>query len=370
MSEPAIPPGWPMDQLEQVRSCPICDEPERVLLHAGLEDRTFRVAPGKWQLWRCVACRCAYLDPRPTRGSIAAAYRRYFPRQPQEQAARPRRVARLRDSLWKGYLNARYGYALQPASRLGAALLWLFPKRRWSAALMVRWLSKPAGRPRLLDVGFGDASFLRFMAEAGWWIEGLEVDQAAVDAARSAGFEVQVGGIEDPPYEAGSFDAITLSHVIEHLHDPVGSLQACYRLLRPSGVLWLATPNLESPAHRRFGRDWFGLDPPRHLVLFGLRALDQALTKAGFVEITHPRAYRGELVLAGSEALASGRDVPAARTPLSPKLRRLARVLDLAAAVHPRFGEELVAFARKPSTALAAGGKPAGARAPHQGRHG
>jgi SAM-dependent methyltransferase len=358
MSEPAIPPGWPIDQLEQVRSCPICDEPERVLLHDGLEDRIFRVAPGRWQLWRCVSCRCAYLDPRPARGNIAAAYGRYFPRQPEERAATPRRLARLRESLWKGHVNARYRYALEPASPLGAALLWLFPKRRWGAALAVRWLSKPAGRPRLLDVGFGDASFLRFMAEAGWSVEGLEVDQTAVDAARSAGLDVQLGGIEDPPYEAGSFDAITLSHVVEHLHDPVGSLQACYRLLRPSGVLWLATPNLESPAHRRFGRDWFGLDPPRHLVLFSLGALDQALTKAGFVEITHPRTYRAEVVIAGSEAVATGREAAIARTPLSPKLRRLARALDLAAAVHPRFGEELVAVARKLSTAPAAGEKP------------
>jgi 2-polyprenyl-3-methyl-5-hydroxy-6-metoxy-1,4-benzoquinol methylase len=259
------------------------------------------------------------------------------------------RLEDARERLRRGYLNSRYGYSLHHASRFGAAVLPLFPKRRWNAALMVRGLPKPPGRPRLLDVGFGDASFLRFMDAAGWDAAGLEVDQAAVSAARSAGLQVAVGTLEDALYEPESFDAITLSHVIEHLHDPVGSLQACFRLLRGNGVLWLATPNLDSPGHRRFGRHWFGLDPPRHLVLFDLRTIDQTLRKAGFVEIRHTRTYRAELVLAGSEALATKRDATSSQTPVSPKLRRLARLFDLAAAVHPKFGEELVAVARKPA---------------------
>jgi SAM-dependent methyltransferase len=253
----------------------------------------------------------------------------------------------FRVRLRNGYLNGRYGYSLEPASRVGAVLLPFFPKLRWSAALPVRGLRKPPGRPRLLDVGFGDASFLRFMQAAGWDAIGLEVDAAAVAAARSSGLDVALGTVEDAPFAAGSFDAITLSHVLEHLHDPIASLRACLRLLRPNGVLWLATPNLDAPGHRRFGRDWFGLDPPRHLVLFGLTAIDHALGKAGYADIHHPRTYRAQLVLAGSEALATGRDASAARRPISRRLRRLARLLNVSAAVHPRFGEELVALARK-----------------------
>src|SRR5205814_1922110 len=117
------------------------------------------------------------------------------------------------------------------------------------------------------------------------------------------------------------------------------------RLLRPSGVLWLATPNLDSPGHRRFGPDWFGLDPPRHLVVFGARALADALSQAGFADVAQGRTYRAELVLAGSEALATGGEASTVRTPSSRKSRSLARVFDVAAAVHPRFGEELVVWA-------------------------
>ena len=339
---------WPADCLEHLDRCPVCGSGERALLHAGLEDRIFRTAPGSWQLWRCGSCRCAYLDPRPTRESIAAAYGRYFSRSPERRSSTAPRLQAILERLRNGHLNHHYGYAFAPATVVGAATVPLVPKVRWSAALPVRGLRKPTGRPRLLAVGFGDASFLRFMRDAGWETAGLEVDTAAVAAARSAGLDVATGTLEEAPFASQSFDAVTLSHVVEHLHDPLDCLRTCFRLLRRNGVLWLATPNLDSPGHRRFGRNWFGLDPPRHLVLFDIGALDHTLTSAGFADIEHSRSYRAALVLAGSEALATGRDAASAWTPVSPKLRRLARVLDLATIVHPRFGEELVTVSRKP----------------------
>jgi 2-polyprenyl-3-methyl-5-hydroxy-6-metoxy-1,4-benzoquinol methylase len=342
------PDEWPPDELEHLAACPLCGASGRVVLRDALEDRLFGAAPGRWRLWRCGCCRCAYLDPRPTRESIGAAYRRYFPRRAQEQPSPSLRLGGLRERLVNGYVNGRYGYSFTPANRLGAAVLPLFPKRRWNASLPVRGLRKPPGRPRLLDVGFGDASFLRFMRSAGWEVAGLEADEGAVRAAQDDGVDAAVGTLEDAPFEAGTFDAVTLSHVVEHLHDPVGSLRTGRDLLRPGGLLWLATPNLESPGHRRFGRDWFGLDPPRHLVLFHLCGIDRALRTAGFVALRHPRTYRAGLVLAGSEALAGGTDASSVATPTSPQLRRLARALDVAAAVHPRFGEEVVVVARRP----------------------
>ena len=62
------PPGadgeWPADWLEPVTACPVCGDAERRVLHAGLRDRVFGVAPGSWTLMRCRECRAAYLDPR------------------------------------------------------------------------------------------------------------------------------------------------------------------------------------------------------------------------------------------------------------------------------------------------------------------
>ena len=75
---------------------------------------------------------------------------------------------------------------------------------------------------------------------------------------------------------------MTLSHVIEHVPDPVAMLRGCRRLLRRGGQLVVATPNSESLACARFGRDWLHWDPPRHLVLFERASLAHVAREAGF----------------------------------------------------------------------------------------
>lgn len=104
----------------------------------------------------------------------------------------------------------------------------------------------------------------------------------AVAQARARGLDVRLGGVEvlDPRRER--FDGITLSHVLEHVPDPVGLLRRCAELLRPGGWVWIETPNLAAPGHARYGAYWRGVEAPRHLVLFGPAALELALDRAGF----------------------------------------------------------------------------------------
>lgn len=90
--------------------------------------------------------------------------------------------------------------------------------------------------------------------------------------------------ILDPATEC--FDVITLAHVIEHVHHPVSVLEACYQLLKTGGHIWMDTPNIASQGHEQFGRNWRGLEPPRHLVLFTLQSMRNALESVGFSNVT------------------------------------------------------------------------------------
>jgi SAM-dependent methyltransferase len=78
------------------------------------------------------------------------------------------------------------------------------------------------------------------------------------------------------------FDAITFSHVIEHLPNPLDSLQRSLRLLKPGGRLVVVTPNGQSLGARYFGPDWVAWDPPRHLHVFTPRSLRRLLLGSGF----------------------------------------------------------------------------------------
>jgi len=325
-----------------VGGCPVCGHTERGLLHEALEDRVFRIAPGRWALWQCDSCGCAYLDPRPTRESVGRAYGPYPTAPAVIEAAHG-----FRHQVRNGYLNSRYGYGFEPASAAAGALLWLFPKRRWNADLVVRHLPRTGPAPKLLDVGFGRGDFLLAMRESGWDVYGIEPDADSAAAARANGISAEQGTLDDAPYAPESFDAITLSHVIEHLHDPVHSLEACQGLLKPGGILWAATPNIDSPGRHRLGRDWLGLDPPRHLVIFTRRGLDQALQRAGFEAVSFRRTYRAQLIIAASEEVRDGGEPLTALRPRSAGSRMLGRAFDAAAAVRREWGEELLVTALK-----------------------
>ena len=121
------------------------------------------------------------------------------------------------------------------------------------------------------------------MRIAGWEVEGLDFDEKAIDRAwREYGVTVRHGDLRAACYPDGSFDAVTMNHVIEHVHDPIAPLAESWRILISGGRLVVATPNIASSGHERFGRNWRGLEPPRHLHLFSEKTLAEAARHAGF----------------------------------------------------------------------------------------
>ncbi len=178
----------------------------------------------------------------------------------------------------------------------------------------------PKAQPgaRLLDVGFGNGAFIEMALAAGWDCAGVDMDPVVVSNAKAKGLNVRMGGIDAYAGNSELFDVITISHVIEHLYDPVGALRLAHKLLKPGGRLWLDTPNIESLGHARYGGNWRGLEPPRHLVIFGPQSIRLAMEQAGFsawkqinrAEMTRPmfqaseQIRRGTYPLSGSAARA------------------------------------------------------------------
>ena len=290
LSEKLAETNWPAEGLESVHACPVCGDKQRRLLYASLRDRVFFCAPGEWSLHECLKCHSAYLNPRPTPATIHLAYRNYFTHhgEPRPSKEALRGLRRVRRALANGYLNWRFGSAFEPASALGVLVAFLLPSKRAMMDRAFRHLPAGPSRRRLLDVGCGNGSFLEIARSAGWNAIGIDPDPEAVKTARQLGVEVYQGGLEVMDGERDRFDAITMSHVIEHLHDLRATLARVNCLLRPGGMLWLETPNIESFSHDRFGRNALHLDPPRHLVIFSWPSLMDLLRETGF-SIIQPR---------------------------------------------------------------------------------
>lgn len=257
------------------------------LLHQQLSDRMFG-APGNWDVMRCTNRDCGLLWPNPFPESedLPLAYENYYTHGSSTGLGNSI-FHRAYRSLKRGYIAGQYGYGAAAAGMIQRGvgqMLRLLPIRRRYADEEARYLQHVEGG-RILDVGCGSGEWLLKMMQLGWECSGCDFDAAAIRLARERGVDARTGAVEVLEFPNNFFDAITLNHVIEHLPDPIATLEACERLLKPGGALFVATPNAASLSHRIFGAQWRGLEPPRHLAIFTPPALILAVEESGF-EVT------------------------------------------------------------------------------------
>lgn len=262
--------------------CYICGSKGKLLYHA-LKDRIFD-APGEWNLKKCLNPECGliWLDPILPDEDIINAYKNYYTHQNTEN---PNTLFyRLYHLIKLAYLGYKYGYNIKPLTlfeKLLGMLIYIHPGYRANFDFSVMYLPfKQKGQ--LLEIGCGNGQMLKFMQDLGWCTEGIDIDPSAVLYARSKGLKVHTGTLETIKYHDENFDAIIISHVIEHVHEPLRMIVECYRILKQTGHLVIVTPNSESLGHSVFKNAWLHLDPPRHLYVFNVASLYNLVRKAGF----------------------------------------------------------------------------------------
>ena len=79
---------------------------------------------------------------------------------------------------------------------------------------------------------------------------GVDVSEAAVDEANRRGIEAYHASLEAAPAHLSDLAVVTAIDVIEHVASPRAFLQEVYARLRPSGVVYLETPNIASTVYR------------------------------------------------------------------------------------------------------------------------
>jgi SAM-dependent methyltransferase len=253
-------------------------------LYRGLIDRLYN-APGRWDLKRCPNADCGliWLDPIPIEEDIGKAYQTYFTHQTQDHPpGSPGFLRRAIRFVKSAYLADRFNYGPQA----GRPLRWFFAlpmylsPHRAELGVPLKYLARQK-TGRFLDVGCGSGASLELAQSVGWSAEGVDFDPQAVANARQRGLSVHCGQLSDQGFADGSFDLVLMSHVIEHVHDPLTLLSECRRILRPGGTILLLTPNSASWGQHRFTSACVDLDPPRHLHIFNAQTLTTLARRAG-----------------------------------------------------------------------------------------
>lgn len=152
-------------------------------------------------------------------------------------------------------------------------------KPEWKHYLFLRDLPLRAGK--ILDIGMGTGNFLAAAIAAGYDGYGIDFDRDAIAAAQKTfGLKnVYVSDIDGAleRFGPGTFDAVTLFEVLEHVENPPIFIGKIRKLLKPGGYLGISVPYRGTPKFLQ-PHDL----PPRHLSRWNEKAMANFLSANGF----------------------------------------------------------------------------------------
>lgn len=229
--------------------CPLCDSAS---IHKALSAKDHTVSKISFEIWQCAHCSARFTQDVPSLHEISAYYKseNYISHTDTN----------------KGLVN------------------WLYLQvRKFTLRIKHRFVAKETGveKGTVLDIGAGTGAFLNYMRSKGWSVEGLEPDEQAISRAASQYNLMLRHTTELFSLKPETFDAITLWHVLEHVHDLHGYLTQIKKLLKKDGLIFIAVPNFTSFDAEKYGASWAAYDVPRHLYHFSPAAMQQLVGRHG-----------------------------------------------------------------------------------------
>ena len=156
--------------------------------------------------------------------------------------------------------------------------------RRRLAEIENKWIKKPG---KVLDVGCATGFFLSIARQMGWEVSGVEISGYCCDyALREFGLELHQGFFKEARDFTPDFDLITMWDYLEHSFTPDEDLRKAHELLKPGGLLALATPDVGSVPAKIFRENWMGFKEHEHLYYFDKKNLVGLLQAKGFRVLT------------------------------------------------------------------------------------
>ena len=211
--------------------CPWC-ESENAQLHIELKDLFLTQEPFK--ILECKDCGLLYTTPRPNKDEIGKYYKsdEYYSHQENKEGFIPKVYEKVKS------INLKNKYTIA---------------------------TEKTRKGKILDIGCGVGDFLHTMEQHGWEGTGVEPSEEAKAIAKKRIKAQLFSSEEQENLTEGSFDVITMWHVLEHVDALRWQIQQLYRLCKPGGRIIIALPNYKSYDGQYYKAAWAAYDVPRHL---------------------------------------------------------------------------------------------------------
>lgn len=249
-----------------VKDCPLCHSTKKDIFYKGTninsEDKALDVSSyactssgyGRFpDIFQCEECDLIYSSKRPTPESLEDIY------------------SKVEDEL----------YLREEAGRV----------KTFQAALKDLNSFCPQ-RGKIFEIGSYTGVYLELARKAGWECQGAEFSAWARKVAlEKRGVSLFSSIDEMSPIEKGTFDALVLWDVIEHVADPNTLVAKASELLKDGGVIGVSTMVLDSIS-AKFMKKKYPFLMEMHLLYFTRKTLENMLTLHGFEILSYRRHKR------------------------------------------------------------------------------
>ena len=227
--------------------CPLCGEEN--LRRALRSADSCQGKPGSFTIDRCGACDHLFQNPRLSLAGLDFYYRDFY------------------DGLGGEDVETLFASSAHPYSE------------------RAEMVSRRATPERWLDVGCGHGHFCARARELlpDCSFDGIDLSDSVLDAQRRGWLDEAHRGLLPELAEglAGRYDAVSMSHYLEHTLDPRAEIAAAATVLRPGGHLVIEVPDPESWVGRVLGPLWIPWFQPQHLHFVSVGNLDRLFEAHG-----------------------------------------------------------------------------------------
>lgn len=228
------------------QNCPVCNSTS---IKPAITVKDHSVSKETFSIWECSNCSLRFTQDVPDVTSIGKYY------QSEDYISHSNTSRGLINQLYQKVRNHTLSQ---------------------KADLIIRHTAKQG---KILDMGAGIGAFLNTMKNRGWETTGIEPDAGARQQAKQL-FGINLSSIEIfDDMKPGSFDAITLWHVLEHVHLLHDYMKRLKELLKPGGKIFIAVPNYQSTDSSIYSSYWAAYDVPRHLYHFTPKSIEVLVEK-------------------------------------------------------------------------------------------
>jgi 2-polyprenyl-3-methyl-5-hydroxy-6-metoxy-1,4-benzoquinol methylase len=242
-----------MAEIISYTACPNCGSQQ---IAPAINCKDYTVSQKMFAVWQCNSCQLRFTQDVPSQDAIGPYYQSdaYISHTDTDQ----------------GLISKLYKMA-----------------RNYTLKSKLKTVQKTTGKltGKILDIGAGTGAFLKTMSAAGWQATGLEPDAGARKICNEKyGLELK-NPDELFNVEPASQDAVTMWHVLEHVHELQAYIGQIKKILTPHGAACIALPNYLSGDAQHYEACWAAYDVPRHLYHFCPTAMRKLAAQNG-LEIT------------------------------------------------------------------------------------